>query len=174
MWSSLGALVLVLASLCGLCEGAVCHASNTQAPMRAGAFRGLRQRQAAPSQRMRGGGPPRASVCVIGSGNWGCAIARVIALNTKALPEFESQVCMWVYEEEVGGRNLTDIINTDHENPKYLPGVTLPANVVAVSDLATAVQDATILVWVLPHQFIGRLLPSVKGASPLPASLLLF
>jgi hypothetical protein len=38
---------------------------------------------------------------------------------------------MWVFEEEVGGRKLTEIINTDHENVKYLPGHKLPVNVVA-------------------------------------------
>lgn len=37
---------------------------------------------------------------------------------------------MWVYEEEVGGRKLTEIINTEHENVKYLPGYKLPSNVV--------------------------------------------
>lgn len=59
---------------------------------------------------------------------------------------------MWVYEEEVEGRKLTEIINTDHVNVKYLPDVKLPENVVAVPDLAEAVKDATILVFVLPHQ----------------------
>ncbi len=38
---------------------------------------------------------------------------------------------MWVFEEEVHGRKLTEIINTDHENVKYLPGHKLPENVVA-------------------------------------------
>lgn len=37
---------------------------------------------------------------------------------------------MWVYEENIDGRNLTDIINTEHENVKYLPGYKLPENVV--------------------------------------------
>ena len=46
-----------------------------------------------------------------------CA-ARVMALNTKTLGRFDPTVRMWVHEEEVEGRNLTDIINTDHENPK--------------------------------------------------------
>ena len=35
---------------------------------------------------------------------------------------------MWVHEEEVEGRKLTEIINSDHENVKYLPGVALPPN----------------------------------------------
>ena len=38
---------------------------------------------------------------------------------------------MWVYEELIDGRKLTDIINQDHENVKYLPGIELPANVVS-------------------------------------------
>lgn len=37
---------------------------------------------------------------------------------------------MWVFEENINGRKLTDIINTDHENVKYLPGYKLPENVV--------------------------------------------
>ena len=37
---------------------------------------------------------------------------------------------MWVFEEQVNGRNLTEIINQDHENVKYLPGMKLPENVV--------------------------------------------
>ena len=35
---------------------------------------------------------------------------------------------MWVHEEEVDGRKLTEIINSDHENVKYLQGVELPHN----------------------------------------------
>ena len=37
---------------------------------------------------------------------------------------------MWVYEEMIDGRKLTEIINTEHENVKYLPGHKLPKNVV--------------------------------------------
>lgn len=39
-------------------------------------------------------------------------------------------VNMWVYEEVIDGRKLTEIINTEHENVKYLPGHKLPSNVV--------------------------------------------
>lgn len=40
-------------------------------------------------------------------------------------------VNMWVYEEMIDGRKLTEIINTEHENVKYLPGHKLPRNVVS-------------------------------------------
>lgn len=36
---------------------------------------------------------------------------------------------MYVYEEIINNEKLTDIINTLHENVKYLPGHKLPENV---------------------------------------------
>jgi len=38
---------------------------------------------------------------------------------------------MYVYEEIVDGMKLSEIINTKHENTKYLPGCILPDNVVS-------------------------------------------
>ena len=88
----------------------------------------------------------------------------MIASNTPALPNVHDRVSMWVYEEEVNGRNLSSIINAEHENVKYLPGVQLPENLEAEPDLERAVCEASVLVWVLPHQFLPRLLPTVKAA----------
>lgn len=42
---------------------------------------------------------------------------------------------MWVFEEDIGGKKLTEIINTQHENVKYLPGHKLPSNVVSPNTL---------------------------------------
>ena len=56
------------------------------------------------------------------AGNWGSAICRIVGANAKLRDEFAEEVRMWVFEEEVEGRKLTEIINTDHENVKYLPG----------------------------------------------------
>ena len=47
---------------------------------------------------------------------------------------------------------MTEVINSTHINKKYLPGIELPDNVVAVPDLVEAVKDATALVFVMPHQ----------------------
>merc|ERR1711997_662880 len=78
-------------------------------------------------------------VCIVGSGNWGSAIARLVGYNAARLPDrFQKEVAMWVFEEEVNGRKLTEIINTDHENVKYLPGRSLPENVVAIPDVSGA------------------------------------
>ena len=107
-------------------------------------------------------------VCIIGSGNWGSAIATLVGRNCARLPHVETQVSMWVYEETVQledgtERKLTEVINEQHENVKYLPGIRLPENVVAVPDLAEACDQATLLIFVLPHQFLPRLMPTIKA-----------
>ena len=91
-------------------------------------------------------------VSLIGSGNWGSAIAKIIGRNVLQTPGFDREVRMWVFEEMIGKQRLTDIINETHENVKYLPGVKLPENVVAISNLLQAVDGATHIVFVIPHQ----------------------
>lgn len=58
--------------------------------------------------------------------------------NAAKYDRFVTTVNMWVFEETVDGRKLTEIINTDHENVKYLPGHKLPPNVVSMSAPAVA------------------------------------
>jgi len=108
---------------------------------------------------LRGGAKDK--VTIIGSGNWGSAIAKIIGRNVLTSDEFDDEVKMWVYQEQVEGKNLTDIINAEHENVKYLPGIKFTENVVADPDLASACTDASMLVFVLPHQFLGRICPQM-------------
>ncbi|XP_029673915.1 LOW QUALITY PROTEIN: glycerol-3-phosphate dehydrogenase [NAD(+)] 1, chloroplastic-like, partial [Formica exsecta] len=70
-----------------------------------------------------------ASVCIIGSGNWGSAIAKIVGANAKKQSSFDDRVTMYVYEEIINGKKLTEIINETHENVKYLPGHKIPENV---------------------------------------------
>lgn len=109
-------------------------------------------------------------VCIIGSGNWGSAISTLVGRNCARLQKCETDVNMWVYEEEVETEDgsiqkLTDVINTQHENVKYLPGIKLPENIKAVPDLAEACDGATLLIFVLPHQFLPKLLPTIREAA---------
>jgi glycerol-3-phosphate dehydrogenase len=107
---------------------------------------------------------------------WRAGIARVVVSASR-----DGDVQMWVFEEKIGDKKLTDIINTEHENVKYLPGAKFTPNLVAgvvvcctlglaagvcvydddarrhvrvraVSDVAEAVRGATCLVMCLPHQ----------------------
>ncbi|KAK4475216.1 hypothetical protein MN116_002294 [Schistosoma mekongi] len=103
-------------------------------------------------------------VSVIGSGNWGSTIAKIVGNNIIKFPEYVSEVRMWVFEEVIDGRKLTDIINTSHENVKYLPNIKLPENVIADPDIKSTAQDADILVIVMPHQFLNRTLAEMKPA----------
>lgn len=109
--------------------------------------------------------PERPFKCtVVGSGNWGCTIAKVMAENTVERPlEFARDVRMWVHEELIDGEKLSEIINTRHENVKYLPDVKLPSNLVAVPDIVEACADADLIVFNIPHQFLGRILSQLKG-----------
>ena len=70
---------------------------------------------------------------------------------------------MWVREETVQGRNLTDIINIEKENVKYHPGFKLPNNVHANPDLLKSCQEADILIFILPHQYLPSVLNTLKN-----------
>lgn len=89
-------------------------------------------------------------ICIIGSGNWGCAIATVLGRNAAHLPFCNDEVSMWVFDEQVTlpdktTAKLSDVMNTLHENIKYLPGVKLPSNVRAIPDLKEACKNATLV-----------------------------
>ncbi len=127
-----------------------------------------------------GEAPKKHKVTVIGSGNWGSTIAKIVAENTAEHPNlFEREVQMWVYEEQVQipagshlrgvvpdadqPQKLTHIINEFHENVKYLPDIRLPDNVVANPSLLEAARGSTVLVFNLPHQFIGNVCKQLHG-----------
>lgn len=96
-------------------------------------------------------------VAVVGSGNWGSVACRIAASNALRQPDvFEQEVKMWVFEEQVEGGKLTDVINETNENVKYLPGVKLGENVRAMPDLREVVQGSTTLIMVSPHQFLKK------------------
>lgn len=108
-------------------------------------------------------------VTVIGSGNWGTTIAKVVAENTAERPQlFERQVDMWVFEEKINGENLTEIINTKHENVKYLPGIRLPDNLHAEPSIVKAAENADLLIFNIPHQFLPSITKQLKNANLKP------
>ncbi|KAL1564255.1 glycerol-3-phosphate dehydrogenase (NAD(+)) [Salvia divinorum] len=107
---------------------------------------------------------PPIKVTVVGSGNWGSVAAKLIASNTLKLASFHDEVRMWVFEETLPtGEKLSEVINKANENVKYLPGIKLGKNVVADPDLENAVRDATMLVFVTPHQFMEGICKRLVG-----------
>ncbi|KJH50272.1 glycerol-3-phosphate dehydrogenase [NAD(P)+ ] [Dictyocaulus viviparus] len=70
---------------------------------------------------------------------------------------------MWVHEEMIGNEKLSEIINTRHENVKYLPGKIIPENIVAVPDLVKSCDQASILLFIVPHQFVRNICLELSG-----------
>jgi len=76
---------------------------------------------------------------VIGAGAWGTALA--IACHRAG-----RNVTLWARRAEIA-----DAINTDHRNPRYLPDITLPNEIVATSNLSF-VSQIDLLLSVVPAQ----------------------
>jgi glycerol-3-phosphate dehydrogenase (NAD(P)+) len=94
-------------------------------------------------------------VAVLGSGSWGTAFAQVLA-------DAGSEVTIWGRRAEVCAA-----INDRHENPDYLPGVSLPVSIRATDDAAAALAAAEVVVLAVPSQTLranltqlGSLLPA--------------
>lgn len=85
-------------------------------------------------------------VSVLGAGSWGTALAALMARHGHA-------VTLWGRDAKVAGA-----INQQHENPRYLPGIPLPESLRATTDLATSLQDADLVLVVVPsHAFTETL-----------------
>jgi glycerol-3-phosphate dehydrogenase (NAD(P)+) len=83
-----------------------------------------------------------AQTAVIGAGAWGTAVAKVIADKGK-------DVVIWSLEED-----NRDDINQNHRNSRYLPGVQLPDNLTATSDIAEAASGREYLILAAPSLYL--------------------
>lgn len=99
-------------------------------------------------------------VAVLGAGSWGTALAALIARHGH-------QAMLW-------GRDamVARAIDLAHENPRYLPGIGLPVNLRASTDLAATMAGADQVLVVVPsHAFtqtlhlLAPLLPAGAGLS---------
>src|ERR1044072_4779706 len=101
---------------------------------------------------------PYENIAVVGAGAWGTALALVAARGGR-------NVILWALEPEV----VQEVAAT-HTNGRYLPGVQLPANIVATADMAAAAKAEAILM-VAPAQHLRSTLktlrPHLKSGRPL-------
>ena len=79
-------------------------------------------------------------IAILGGGAWGTGLSVVLARSRHA-----HEISLWVREAAVA-----EAIATTHENKTYLPGVEIPARVVASPDLAAVLDHAQIVVGVVP------------------------
>jgi glycerol-3-phosphate dehydrogenase (NAD(P)+) len=89
---------------------------------------------------------------VLGTGSWGTAFAKVLA-------DAGTDVVLWARRPE-----LAAAVRDTHENPDYLPGIVLPANLTATSDAVEAVQGAQFVVLAVPSQSLRDNLTAVAGS----------
>ena len=85
---------------------------------------------------------------VLGAGSWGTTFAQV-------LWDAGTPAVLWARDAAI-----TDSINAGHENPRYLPEISLPAALTATTDPAAALDGADLVVFAVPAQTLRASLAS--------------
>jgi len=91
---------------------------------------------------------------VLGAGAWGTTFAAVLA-------DAGTEVSLWGRDSAVIGT-----INADSRHDKSLPGVELPRNIAATTDMNEALADADIVAVALPSQHVRNILKPYADAVP--------
>ncbi len=99
-------------------------------------------------------------IVVMGAGSWGTTVAKVIA-------DAGFEVMLWSRREEVANE-----INETKRNSDYLPGIDLPQNLSATSNLAAALKDAEQIYLAIPSQSLRESLTAWKDLIPKGATLI--
>lgn len=98
-------------------------------------------------------------ITVMGAGSWGTTVAKVIA-------DGGNQVVLWARRPE-----LATEIATTGRNGDYLPGIDLPSNLIATSDLEVALADADQIYIAIPSQSLRESLEQWKPLIPANATI---
>lgn len=88
-------------------------------------------------------------VAVIGAGSWGTAVAAIAAHHAHTV--------LWARRRE-----LVDAINDSHQNPDYLPTITLPVMLRATASLEQACSGADVVVMGVPSHGFRAVLEDAK------------
>ena len=92
------------------------------------------------------------AIAVVGAGSWGTTLAALLARKG-------SEVRLWAFEQ-----NVVDSVSSYRQNTLYLPGISLPPNLRATTDLAAAVRDAGCVVSVSPAQHVREIMAEAGPA----------
>jgi glycerol-3-phosphate dehydrogenase (NAD(P)+) len=102
--------------------------------------------------------PVRETVAVLGNGGWGTALA--LLAHRDGAPD-GADLRIWGIETAY----VAETART-RENPRYLPGVRIPASILLTSDPAEAAHGATLLVSAVPTQFLRETTTKLAAAIP--------
>ncbi|KIL48943.1 glycerol-3-phosphate dehydrogenase [Jeotgalibacillus alimentarius] len=97
------------------------------------------------------------NIAVLGAGSWGTALAIVLADNLH-------QVNLWTHTKA-----QADQINATHKNEKYLPGIDIPEEITAYSDLEKAIDTAEMIVFAVPAKATREVAEQVNKIRHTPA-----
>jgi glycerol-3-phosphate dehydrogenase (NAD(P)+) len=89
-------------------------------------------------------------ISVLGAGAWGTALALSLARRTG------HDLVLWCHSPALA-EQLTDI----GENLPYLPGFTLPVDILVTSDLPGAIFEADIILCVIPSQHLRKIISHI-------------
>jgi glycerol-3-phosphate dehydrogenase (NAD(P)+) len=101
----------------------------------------------------------RPAVAVLGAGSWGTALAALIARHGHA-------TTLWGRD-----RDTVAAIDARHENPRYLPGIPLPASLRATPDLDVALRGADLVLVVVPSHAFAETLHALAPLRPAHAGV---
>ncbi|MBA2238019.1 MAG: NAD(P)-dependent glycerol-3-phosphate dehydrogenase [Lysobacter sp.] len=107
----------------------------------------------------RGAGNVANRVAVLGAGSWGTALAALIARHGHA-------VSLWGRDAAV-----VEAIATRGENPRYLPGIRLPAGMQATTALPSALHGADLVLVVVPSHAFAETLHALAPLRPADAGV---
>ena len=88
-------------------------------------------------------------ITVLGAGSWGTTLALVLFDN-------HHDINLWTFESE-----QADIIREKHENPQFLPGVALPAEIKITTDIEASCHERDMIVAAVPSQFLRSVLQRI-------------
>ncbi|WP_028573333.1 NAD(P)H-dependent glycerol-3-phosphate dehydrogenase [Desulfonatronum lacustre] len=91
---------------------------------------------------------------VFGGGSWGTTLANLLAHK-------HGSARLWVREKE-----LASLIRAKRRNPWYLPDLELAPGLTASDDLAQVTEGADFFLFVVPSQFYGGVLKTVREFLP--------
>lgn len=96
---------------------------------------------------------------VMGAGAWGTALANLLAENGH-------ETAIWSYEQDVA-----DSISTSHENPRFLPGITLHPGIRASHEKSDVLDGAALVVLASPSQVMRNVVHECANAVGRDATL---
>lgn len=98
-------------------------------------------------------------LAIIGAGAWGTALSTVLA------PRFES-VTLWMHETDLAAR-----AQTARTNDVFLPGVRLADNLTVTSSLESALDEANVVLGVMPSHVARELYSRMAASIPATAHI---